>query len=650
MSLISGNATFGADAINCSSNSILGAAAFVDTASNQGTVSIASFSDTASNEGTVESAVFNDGAVNVGTLTSGTFLGTAVNSGVVTVAEFFGTASNVGVIVEAAKFADTSSNVGVVSGSAIFADTSVSNGVVEGPVQLGVDAVQGQNQTLIETPTVYTQPDGFFPNAHYYQGSKSAPADYATIVHEIGTFWYKYDASGNGELASGNYSDGTSLFTFVNGVKGAAYTPPAPSNWYEDSSSPSRTVTINGTVTQSNEGDGVRAAQFPGANNYISTDVLAIGTDDYTIEMFFNTTGFQSDPDGNILFAIGGDATYLNAISLGFSPANEIFAYNGVDLIGGQGGTVVQNNTWNHVALVRNGSSVSLYLNGALVDSSSSSSDISQTDVTIGANNAGNRWRPFAGKITGLRVVKGSALYSGSTHTVPTTVPIVVTGTQLLFNFGGTATPVNAPAPTWQNDTSSANRTLILGGGVTQSNEGGGVRAAVFDGSSGYLSVSTNTSDFDLSSGDSTIEFWFKPDSNTYGTIMRGQSGPSFNIHMYTDGNVHVNNGASGDATVPVSLNTWHHIAVVFYNGLKYVYLNGVSAGSSSQPFGASNSIHIGGSSFEGNYLDGSIAGLRVVKGTAIYTSNFTVPTTLLTDVTGTQLLLNFGATAVPSV
>jgi hypothetical protein len=223
MSLISGNVTFGADAINCSSSSILGAAAFIDTASNQGTVSVASFSDTAVNEGTAASAVFSDGAVNVGSLTSGTFLGTAVNSGVVTVAEFFGTASNVGVIVEAAKFADTSSNVGIVSGSAIFADTSISDGVVEGAVQLGVNVTEGENQALTETPTEYTQADGFFPNAHYSSGSKAAPANYATVVYQVGGFWYKYDGNGDGSLASGNYSDGTaSVFTFASGIKGAS--------------------------------------------------------------------------------------------------------------------------------------------------------------------------------------------------------------------------------------------------------------------------------------------------------------------------------------------------------------------------------------------------------------------------------------------
>lgn len=219
MSLISGNVIFGADAINCSSSSILGAAAFMDTASNQGTVSVASFSDTAVNEGTAVSAVFSDGAVNVGSLTSGTFLGTAVNSGVVTVAEFFGTASNVGVIVEAAKFADTSSNVGVVSGSAIFADTSISDGVVEGTVQLGASVAQGENQALTETPTEYTQPDGYFPNQYYNGGVQAVPADYDRKVYQVNGFWYKYNNNGNGQLANGNYHDGTNWFGFTDGTK-----------------------------------------------------------------------------------------------------------------------------------------------------------------------------------------------------------------------------------------------------------------------------------------------------------------------------------------------------------------------------------------------------------------------------------------------
>ena len=291
MSLISGNAIFGGDAVNCSSNSISGLAVFFGTAVN---------------DGDVASAVFNDGAVNLGSLTSGTFLGTAVNSGVVTVGEFFGTSSNEGVVVEAAKFADTSSNVGTVSGSAIFADSSVSDGIVEGAVQIGIDVTQGENQALTETPTSYSQADGFFPNAHYSSGSKTAPADYATVVHQVGNFWYKYDGNGDGSLANGEYNDGTSSFVFVKGIKGAAYI-----NTNDPDGTFIRTetlyITINGTQYENGTYDIVadgNGGERNGNNNYPSygTVFYSVNNADINIsnvDYANGTTDYIADGNGS---------------------------------------------------------------------------------------------------------------------------------------------------------------------------------------------------------------------------------------------------------------------------------------------------------------------------------------------------------------
>ena len=48
----------------------------------------------------------------------------------------------------------------------------------------------------------------------------------------------------------------------------------------------------------------------------------------------------------------------------------------------------------------------------------------------------------------------------------------------------------------------------------------------------------------------------------------------------------------------------------------------------------------IGATSSQTNYeVDGFISNLRIVKGTALYTSNFTAPTSELTAVTNTKLL-----------
>ena len=74
-------------------------------------------------------------------------------------------------------------------------------------------------------------------------------------------------------------------------------------------------------------------------------------------------------------------------------------------------------------------------------------------------------------------------------------------------------------------------------------------------------------------------------------------------------------------------------------------YLDGVSKYSASNtqdysPGGASGPRPVIGSRGDdkGDY-NGYISNFRMVVGTAVYTSNFTVPTTPLTDITNTQLL-----------
>ena len=90
--------------------------------------------------------------------------------------------------------------------------------------------------------------------------------------------------------------------------------------------------------------------------------------------------------------------------------------------------------------------------------------------------------------------------------------------------------------------------------------------------------------------------------------------------------------------------NKWNHIAVV-RNGTTVwtVYLNGTSIGS---PFNFSGStgtsLALGAKSFTGynEFFNGYISDFRYVIGTAVYTSNFTPPTSMLPKIAGTQLLL----------
>jgi hypothetical protein len=207
------------------------AASFADTTTNSGIISgTATFSGSAENDGgtVAGAAVFADTAINTGSVAGPVvFSGDSVNNGTVAEAIFLGSSQNGGTVTLSAVFAENAGNLdtGLVQGNAVFADNTVNAGTIQGNAEIAATA-NGEQGDVAGSITTYVQPDGAFAYGYFSGGAKTAPASYATVVYQAGSFWYKYDASGNGVLASGNYSDGTSMFTFANGVKGAAYTPP----------------------------------------------------------------------------------------------------------------------------------------------------------------------------------------------------------------------------------------------------------------------------------------------------------------------------------------------------------------------------------------------------------------------------------------
>jgi hypothetical protein len=90
-----------------------------------------------------------------------------------------------------------------------------------------------------------------------------------------------------------------------------------------------------------------------------------------------------------------------------------------------------------------------------------------------------------------------------------------------------------------------------------------------------------------------------------------------------------------------MTTNTWYHLAYVRNGNTIYFYVNGVSVGSVafSGNIGTGAFTFIGSETGEGAYLNGFISNLRLVNGTAVYTSAFTPPTSPLTAISGTTLL-----------
>ena len=187
----------------------------------------------------------------------------------------------------------------------------------------------------------------------------------------------------------------------------------------------------------------------------------------------------------------------------------------------------------------------------------------------------------------------------------------------------------------WTDKVGGNNGTLV---GGTYHTDGPFVGAGYveFDGNSDSLTVPAST-DFTLD-GEFTAEFWIY-----LNTIVLDSQHPSpitFSQSGGNKGQIYVNasnnyfglwNGSSNVVTTgnnSVTTGTWYHVAVTrdASNNCR-IFLDGVlkDTASSTVTFGnASGDLRIGSFNGTGGDVNGNISNLRVIKGTALYTSNFT--------------------------
>ena len=178
-----------------------------------------------------------------------------------------------------------------------------------------------------------------------------------------------------------------------------------------------------------------------------------------------------------------------------------------------------------------------------------------------------------------------------------------------------------------------------------------------------FLSV-PESDDLDMGTGDFTLECWVRAaeSSGEYAGIL-GMHTYSTNGFVFQIGHtgklriVNPNYLGHDDSTVTGStviipqdgtFGDWHHLAVVRSSGTIKGYVNGVEevsfSYSSGVDFANGGAAVIGATSqvtHPGDYdLKGYLSNLRLIKGTALYTTNyFTPPTSELTIVDGTVLL-----------
>ncbi|EKE11659.1 MAG: large adhesin, partial [uncultured bacterium] len=218
--------------------------------------------------------------------------------------------------------------------------------------------------------------------------------------------------------------------------------------------------------------------------------------------------------------------------------------------------------------------------------------------------------------------------------------------TKLLLRMNG------ADGNTTFSDSSSSAKTVTNNGNTqvstAQSKFGGA--SGYFNGSS-YLSA-PYSSDFDPTSGDFTIDFWMHPTSLSGGSqAWTGLVGTSTTTgdnnwcaYFYSSGKIGIGRAGINEilsTSNVITANSWQHIAYVKSGSTTTIYVNGTSVASASTAvwnfpalplrMGSTNSVNFYG------YLDS----VRISKGVARWTSNFTPPSMdygQLTYPTGTSI------------
>ena len=182
--------------------------------------------------------------------------------------------------------------------------------------------------------------------------------------------------------------------------------------------------------------------------------------------------------------------------------------------------------------------------------------------------------------------------------------------------------------------------------------------SVVFDGSGDYLSLSDDTQ-FDFEAGNWTVEGWIYMNSlpssgNRYTLVSKwtGAGNYSWICNIYnSSGVMQLNFGYTTTGSTatdlysngaPSEAGKWFHIAYVRDGSILRQFVNGVQLSTNSISgtiYNGSQNVNIGRHGEDTNYMNGYISNLRILKGTALYTANFTPPVNELQRIGDTVLL-----------
>ena len=157
-----------------------------------------------------------------------------------------------------------------------------------------------------------------------------------------------------------------------------------------------------------------------------------------------------------------------------------------------------------------------------------------------------------------------------------------------------------------------------------------------------------------------TIEFYIKAKTRRSDKLIgtRGDSSPNGWEIVYNSGQIGIeqygteNTGGQQRTSQLLPLREWTHVAIVNYDGGVKIYYDGVDTGfnwtgssTSTWPAGGNHVLRIGKPTAFNEAPHVLMSNIHIVKGSALYTSAFSVPSLPLEKITGTVLLTARGST-----
>jgi hypothetical protein len=353
------------------------------------------------------------------------------------------------------------------------------------------------------------------------------------------------------------------------------------------------------------------------------------------------------------VYSVGsGTAQTMISFNAGLGAGINIWKNTSNQLVVDDGGTgqaawtatTIVNNAWNHVAIVRNGTTTTGYINGVVAGSHTFTPQTTNA-VFVGRFNSAVTPQYFIGFLSNLRVVNSVTVYTG-VFTPPTLAPLTTAGSTSAASYSST-TNVNTSF-------AGSNTSLLLNfanAGIYDAaaqyvmTTAGSAQSSTttyqwsptsmkFNGTTDYLVAASQIgSSLDLATGQGnwTIELWFYVASTANAILFQraGTNGVAYGSYSanVSSGTLtwNVGNGSLGGATQNISgisLSTWYYFALVRNSSLITAYINGTAQTAQSAPTMTNtgsqfSTVGAAQDSSPRLYLNGYVQDFRITKNIA---------------------------------